>query len=89
MSLLPLLTGQLKTHHDTLYWSKGADGEWVVRLSDWKLRAVKGKMELFNLDDDPSETTNLANVNPEMVKMLSGAFDAWIEQMADPITGGN
>lgn len=88
-SLLPLLRGESKTHHDTLYWSKGGDGEWAVRRGDWKLRAIKGNMELFNLAEDPSETTNLAAKQPDRVKTLSGAFDAWIAQMADPITGGS
>jgi arylsulfatase A-like enzyme len=87
-SLLPLLRGQSKTHHDTLYWSKGGDGEWAVRRGDWKLHALKGQMELFNLAEDPSETTNLAGKNSEIVKTLSSAFNVWIGQMADPITGG-
>lgn len=87
-SLLPLFRGESTTHHDTLYWSKGGDGEWAVRRGDWKLRAVKEQRELFNLADDPSETTNLAEKRPELVQTLSSAFDAWIAQMADPITGG-
>lgn len=60
-----------------------------MRRGDWKLRAMKGNMELFNLAEDPSETTNLANEKPEMVKTLSGAFDTWIARMAGPITGGS
>lgn len=87
-SLLPLLTGQSKTHHEKLYWSKGGDGEWAVRHGDWKLRAVKERRELFNLAADPSETTDLVDEKPEIVKTLSDAFDQWITQMPDPITGG-
>jgi arylsulfatase A-like enzyme len=88
-SLLPLLTGQSKTHHDILYWSKGGDGEWAVRRGDWKLRVVKGKKELFDLAEDPSETTNLAYEKPKMMRTLNGAYDVWIAQMANPITGGS
>ena len=88
-SLLPLLTGQSKTHHDALYWSDGGkSGEWAVRRGDWKLHTLKQQQELFNLAEDPSEQTNLADKQPEMVKTLSSAFDAWIAQMAAPITGG-
>jgi arylsulfatase A-like enzyme len=86
-SLLPLLTGASQTHHDTLFWCKEG-GEWAVRRGDWKLRSVKGQTELFNLADDPSEQRNLANSQSAEVRTLSSAFDAWIEQMADPITGG-
>ncbi len=45
-------------------------------------------MELFDLAKDPSEKKNLAGKHPEMVKTLSGAFDAWIAPMPDPITRG-
>ena len=87
-SLLGLLTGKATTHHDTLYWSKGGDGEWAVRRGNWKLRAVKERRELFDLAKDPSERTNLAARRPEMVKTLTAAYETWIEPMADPITGG-
>ncbi|MDP7302076.1 MAG: sulfatase-like hydrolase/transferase, partial [Pirellulaceae bacterium] len=86
-SLLPLLTGASQTHHDTLFWCKEG-GEWAVRRGDWKLRSLKGQTELFNLSDDPREQRNLATSQSAEVKALSGAFDSWIEQMADPITGG-
>ena len=87
-SLLPLLTGESKQHHDTLFWSKGPDDEWAVRRGDWKLHWTKGRMELVNLADDLSETKNLADSNADKVKELSEAYDEWIAAMADPITGG-
>ncbi|MGI9473428.1 MAG: sulfatase-like hydrolase/transferase [Rubripirellula sp.] len=87
-SFLPLLTGDSNEHHDTLFWSKGPDDEWAVRRGDWKLHWTKGKLELVNLADDPSETKNLANSNAGKVKELGDAYDEWIKGMADPITGG-
>ncbi len=87
-SLLPLLTGDSLTHHDTLYWSEGGkSGEWAVRRGDWKLHADKQNLALFDLAKDPSEKHDLAAEQVDVVKELSGVFDAWIEQMADPITG--
>ena len=86
-SLLPLLTGESKTHHEMLFWCKEA-GEWAVRRGDWKLRSAGEQVELFNLAEDPSETTNLAGTQPGMVKTLSNDFDAWIAPMPEPITGG-
>jgi hypothetical protein len=50
---------------------------------------VKGQTELFNLADDPSEQRNIVDNHSEVVTTLGHAFDVWIEQMADPITGGN
>jgi arylsulfatase A-like enzyme len=88
-SFLPLLTGESKQHHDTLFWSKGPDDEWAVRRGDWKLHWTKGRMELVNLADDLSETKNLADSNADKVKELSRAYDKWIATMVDPITGGD
>ena len=42
---------------------------------------------LFNLSADQSETTNLAESRPEMVNTLQSAFDVWIAEMADPLSG--
>ena len=87
-SLLPLLTGDSLTHHDTLYWSEGGkSGEWAVRRGDWKLHADKQNLALFDVAKDPSEKHDLAAEQADVVKELSGVFDAWIGQMADPITG--
>jgi arylsulfatase A-like enzyme len=87
-SLLPLLTGQSKTHHDTLYWCKEG-GNWAIRRGDWKLHNIKNQQELFHLADDPSEQTDLAAQRPDRVKTLNNAFEVWMAQMADPITGGS
>jgi arylsulfatase A-like enzyme len=87
-SLLPLLTGEAKSHHDTLYWSKGPQDDWAARRGDWKLHSIKGRLELVNLADDPSEKENLANGRADKVQELQTAFDKWIATMADPISGG-
>ena len=86
-SLLPLLTGDTTSHHDTLYWSKGPEDEWAVRRGDWKLHWKRGQMELVDLADDPSESKNLADKHPEIVKTLRAAYDAWLAPMPDSITG--
>ena len=87
-SLLPLLANQTSRHHETLFWSKGKEDEWAVRQGDWKLHHRRGKLELINLGKDPTETTDLADREPRRVRELRTAFDAWIDQMVDPITGG-
>lgn len=51
----------------------------AVRVGDWKLRIVKDKVELYNLENDISETTNIAETNPRIVKKLRkklNEFDA-------------
>lgn len=47
-------------------------GQFAVRDGDWKLVMAHGKdeMQLFNLAEDPSETTNLLGQHPEITKGL-------------------
>ena len=88
-SLLPLLTDRVTAHHDTLYFSEGSRGEWAVRRGSWNLYAMNQQVQLFNLDDDPAEKVNVSARFPGQVKELQSAYDRWIAQMADPITGGS
>lgn len=87
-SLLPLLTGETESHHETIFWSKGQEDEWAVRRGDWKLHQTKGKLELVNLNKDPAETEDVSDRHTSKVQELNDAYDNWIQQMADPITGG-
>lgn len=87
-SLLPLLSGDATSHHETLFWSKGKEDEWAVRRNNWKLHYRRGDIDLTDLGNDISEKTDLARKYPEIVSELATEFDAWIKPMADPVTGG-
>jgi len=55
--------------------------EWAVRKGDWKLHSRKGKVSLFNLSNDESETTDLSKRNAEIVQELSALYEAWLADM--------
>lgn len=60
----------------------------AVRQGDWKVvwkAVLPPKVELFNLAKDPSETTNLADQNPDMVKKLQTRIIELASQMAPPL----
>ncbi len=83
----PLLSGRkdAKTPHDAYFYYRGTKLE-AVRVENWKLRRTK-EIELFDLDKDISETTNLAEANPEVVQRLLGVmdeFDAELKANARP-----
>lgn len=89
-SLLPLLTGKTERHTDTFYWSEGGEnGGFAVRSGDWKLVQLRGqtKVELFDLANDPAETTDLAPRNAAKVAELTKLYDTWLDQMAEPLSG--
>ena len=86
-SILPALKGETDKLHDELYWSSaGAKGKWAIRSGNWKLVAEKDRIELFDLKNDLSETTNLAARHPEMVSALTDKYHAWLDEMAEPIS---
>ena len=81
-SLLPLMRSDNAAHHRVLYWDSGDDkDEWAVRKGDWKLHSRKGKVSLFNLVDDESETRDLSKRNAEIVKDLAALYEAWLAEM--------
>ena len=60
----------------------------AVRQGDMKLvwtATLPPKVELFNLAQDVSETTNLADKNPDQVKALQGRITELAGQMVPPL----
>jgi len=44
--------------------------ERAIRRGDWKLLNAADRVELYDLKNDPSETKNLAELEPERVAEL-------------------
>ena len=55
----------------TVFWGKGGDKR-ALRQGPWKMV----RNELYNLDDDPRETTDLAEKYPEKLQEMSKLFEA-------------
>jgi len=86
-SILPALKGETDKLHDELYWSSaGGNGKWAVRSGNWKLVAEKKHIELFDLKKDLSETIDLATKHPKVVSELTAKYNAWLDEMADPVS---
>jgi arylsulfatase A-like enzyme len=93
VNLIPYLTGQDNgSPHDALYWRFGK--QMAIRKGDWKLvtydlAAESGSgasaAKLYNLQDDIGETTDLAVKQPDKVKELRAAWDAWNESNVAPL----
>lgn len=82
ISFLPSLKGaKEQKQHDFLYWEfHELGGRQAIRKGDWKAVRYNVKInpdaaiELFDLKNDPSETLNLADENPEIVNEMKTLF---------------
>lgn len=85
-SLLPLLEDSEARWEDRYLfvhlgrWDKCADPD-KSRYENCAVRSERFRLvnnkELYNIDEDPAETTNIADKHPDIVKKMQAAFDAW------------
>ncbi len=78
VSMLATLTGNgTQQQHESLYWEDGRSKR-ALRKGDWKILEphFTRDLELYNLKEDPSETTNLAKSNPDKFAEMKAALDA-------------
>lgn len=77
VSLLPILKGQKRNGHKA-YFNEHNNRRYA-RMGDWKIvsSSTDTTWRLFNMHDDATETTNLANVHPEKVAQLNGLWHTW------------
>ena len=79
ISLVPVFMGQAdkQSKHEYLYWEFHELGaRQAVRMEQWKgvrynLADGNRDIELYNLDNDPGETTNIASEYPDVVARIS------------------
>ena len=84
----PLLTGQpgaTTPHEQFFYYGTGSHNLDAVRAGRWKLHLDKD--ELYDLDADAGETSNLFARHPEVVRELCDRADACRADLGDARTG--
>ena len=88
-------SGSADTPHSVFHWQTGGgrNPAWAVRQGPWKLlgnpndtsrRAPitkSDKLFLVNLDEDPSELTNLADQHPERVAAMQKLHEEWLRDL--------
>ena len=78
-NIWPALRGNTTSPVDSYYWV------WhdcdAIRTSQWKLHRYFDHNELYDIAKDETESTNLADANPEVVKSLTTKMDTWADSI--------
>ncbi len=81
ISLMNVLDGEEQADRDIFLHRSYEDQNSALVQGDWKLIKYRsGKLELYNLAVDESETTNLAEVEPQRLAEMSKKLNAWQEE---------
>ena len=88
VSLVPLLEGsnieeRFLVWHYPHYGNQGGEPSSMIRKGKWKLIHYyeEGRNELYDLENDPSEETNVWAQNPEKTRELNLALFSYLEEV--------
>jgi arylsulfatase A-like enzyme len=86
-SLTPLFTGKTESVRTEEDWiGEELFGNHMIRQHDWKICYIQktagsnGEWELFNLKNDPGETTDLSKQEPAKTKAMLALWDEYLAQ---------
>jgi len=86
VDLMPYIKGEkLANPHQTLFWRSG--NHQAVLHENWKYLISKkeGTKWLFDTDQDPLETNNLININPEKTSQIENLLAMFNSEQANPL----
>lgn len=86
VDLSPHLSGRnAAPPHSRLFWRMGGGDAFAVREGNLKLVRLRGRApELYDLERDPGEARDLAAEQPQTVKRMESALDAWARELKPP-----
>jgi arylsulfatase A-like enzyme len=91
VNLLPYLRGEKGGDaHEYLFWLNNEPGDAerrhliAARWKNWRLykKYSRDVWQLFDLEKDPMEETNLANKHPKVVSQIATKHEAWKRTLA-------
>lgn len=87
ISLLPVLAGKERKGHESLCWY--LYGNRAIRQGKWKLVWASNvrKWELYDLENDRSETNDLAPRHRKRVSQMAADWMRWARQTRTPMSG--
>ncbi|MDA8743060.1 sulfatase [Rubripirellula amarantea] len=87
VSLVPVLKGGAIADRD-LFWhyphygNQGGEPSSIIHSKNWKLIFYHedGRTELYDIEKDPAEETEIASLHPDVEAELRSRLDAWLDE---------
>ena len=84
--MMPIFEGEPRDRRRQFFWhfphytNQGGSPAGAIRDGDWKLieHYEDGRIELFNLENDPGEKTDLSKVEQQRVGKMRADFHQWL-----------
>ena len=81
-SFLPALSGKATPDRQKPIFWQWAQGK-AIRNGNWKAVAKNNEWQLFDMDKDRSETTDLQQQHPEIMSDLKKRYHQWDQQFSE------
>ena len=78
-NIWPALRDNQPSPVESYYWVWR--DEDAIRTRQWKLHRFFDRFELYDITRDETESTNLADAHPDVVKSLAAKMDAWADSL--------
>ena len=78
-NIWPALRDNTASPVESYYWSW--HDEDAIRTADWRLHRFFDRYELYDIRTDISETKNVADTHPDVVKSLTGKMNTWSDSL--------
>jgi len=83
-NIWPALHANAASPVDSYYWSWHSED--AIRTAQWRMHRFCDHVELYDIQADIGETTNVAAKHPDVVAALKGKMDAWVKSMGVALT---
>lgn len=83
-NIWPSLRDNTASPVESYYWAWR--NEDAIRTADWRMHRFFDHNELYDISADISETKNVANEHPEVVKSLTAKLTTWADSIGAALT---
>ena len=83
-NIWPALRDNTASPVESYYWSW--HNEDAIRTADWRMHRFCDHVELYDMRNDLSETKDVADSHPEVVKSLTAKMNTWVDSLGAALT---